>query len=263
MKNVQNALERIQLQQRQQHPRTWWDRTSHCPVIPGQQYPNYSSAPRSWDWDRTSHCPVIPGQQYSNYSSVPTSWDWDRTSHCPVIPGQQYPNYSSVPRSWDISRDGIFAAINGHKFNYAQLCEFQQKLKMDLQTETKSGLDISKIQIPEIQHNQTPLSPVIPVTETWAKPDESRKRKKIQCPHCSEIFDSHSIKRHSDDCNVYALLIKNGLDCRVCSKKFKRRRDLNQHIGHHHKDVLKEFVPFLNGVLLKNTTPKNENQIPF
>ena len=248
MKNVQNALERIQLQRRE-NPRTWWDRTSQCPVI--------------------------PGQQYSNYSSVPTSWDWDRTSHCPVIPGQQYPNYSSVPKSWDISRDGIFAAINGHKFNYAQLCEFQQKLKMDLQTETKPGLDISKIQIPEIQHNQTPLCPVIPVTETSAKPDESMKRKKIQCPHCSEIFDSHSIKRHSDNCNVYAKLIKNGLDCRVCSKSFKRRRDLNQHIGHHHKDVLKEFVPFLNGVLFKNTNsrvvqtpsflsnPKNENQIPF
>ena len=276
MKNVQNALERIQLQQRQ-NPRTWWDRTSHCPVTPGQQYPNYSSVPTSWDiipgqqYPNHSSVPVswdiIPGQEYPNYSSVPTSWD--------IIPGQQHPNYSSAPRSWDISRDGIFAAINGHKFNYAQLCEFQQKLKMDLLTETKPGLPHTKIQIPEIQHNQTPLCPVIPVTETSAKPDESRKRKKIQCPHCSEIFDSHSIERHSDNCLVYAKLIKNGLQCRVCSKSFKRRRDLNQHIGHHHKDVLKEFVPFLNGVLFKNanprvvqtpsflSNPKNENQIPF
>ena len=134
---------------------------------------------------------------------------------------------------------------------------------MDLQTEANPGLALSKSQIPEIQHNQTPLCPVITVTETLAKSDESKKRKKIQCPHCSEIFDSHSIKRHSDNCHVYAKLVKNGLQCRVCSKSFKRRRDLNQHIGHHHKDVLKEFVPFLNGVLFKNTNPSNENQIPF
>ena len=246
MKNVQNALERIQLQQRQ-NPRTWWDRTSHCPVIPGQQNPNYSSVPTSWD--------IIPGQQYPNHSSVPASWD--------IIPGQQYPNYSSVPRSWDISRDGIFAAINGHKFNYAQLCEFQQKLKMDLQTETKPGLDISKIQIPEIQHNQTPFCPVIPVTETSAKSDESRKRKNIQCPHCFEIYDSHSYDSHSNNCHVYEKLVKNDLECGVCFRSFKKRRYLNQHIGHQHKDVLKEFVPFLSGVLFKNTNPRNENQIPF
>ena len=138
--------------------------------------------------------------------------------------------------------------------NKNELSEICQKPKMDLPNETSAnpGLEILKEQNPRIL-----------VTETSAEPDESRKRKKIQCPHCSEIVENHSITKHSNNCHVYEKLVKNGLECRVCSRSFKRRRDLNFHIGHHHKDLLKEFVPFLNGVLFKNTNPRNENQIPF
>ena len=134
--------------------------------------------------------------------------------------------------------------------NKNELSEICQKLRMDLSNET--GLEISKEQ-----------NPGILVTQTSAKPDESRKRKTIQCPHCSEIYDSHSYDRHSNNCHVYEKLVKNDLECGVCFRKFKKRRYLNQHIGHQHKDVLKEFVPFLSGVLFKNTNSKNENQIPF
>jgi uncharacterized C2H2 Zn-finger protein len=138
--------------------------------------------------------------------------------------------------------------------NKNEFSEFCQKPKMDLSNERSAipGLEISKEQ-----------NPGILVTKTLAKPDESRKRKNIQCPHCSEIFDSHSYDRHSNNCHVYEKLVKNDLECGVCFRSFKKRRYLNQHIGHQHKDVLKEFVPFLSGVLIKNINPRNENQIPF
>ena len=81
--------------------------------------------------------------------------------------------------------------------------------------------------------------------------------------HCSKIFDSQTLTKHSNNCHVYEKWVKNGLECLVCSRSFKRRRDFNFHIGHHHKDVIKELVPFLNGVLFKNPNPSNKDQIPF
>ena len=50
---------------------------------------------------------------------------------------------------------------------------------------------------------------------------EKEKKKKVQCQHCSNLFTTEYIERH----------------VQKCSKNFEKRRDVNQHIGHHHKEV--------------------------
>ena len=71
--------------------------------------------------------------------------------------------------------------------------------------------------------------------------NEAKKRKKSQCLHCSEIFTNSSIKSHSENCQFYAKLINNGLQCSVCSKSFESRKDVNRHIGHNHKEAFSEI----------------------
>ena len=73
-----------------------------------------------------------------------------------------------------------------------------------------------------------------------------KKRKKQQCIHCSEIINYNYIKRHSENCHVYAKLIKNGVQCSVCSKVFQTRRNVNQHVGHHHKELCSEIRQKMN-----------------
>ena len=70
---------------------------------------------------------------------------------------------------------------------------------------------------------------------------KAKRIKKSQCLHCSEIFTNSSIKSHSENCQFYAKLIKNGLECSVCSKSFESRKDVNRHIGHNHKEVFSEI----------------------
>ena len=71
--------------------------------------------------------------------------------------------------------------------------------------------------------------------------NEAKKIKKSQCLHCSEIFTNRSIKSHSQNCQFYAKLIKNGLECSVCLKSFESREAVNRHIGHNHKEALSEI----------------------
>ena len=70
---------------------------------------------------------------------------------------------------------------------------------------------------------------------------KAKRMKKSQCLHCSEIFTNSSIKRHSENCQFYAKLIKKGLECSVCSKSFESRKDVNRHIGHNHKEAFSEI----------------------
>ena len=70
---------------------------------------------------------------------------------------------------------------------------------------------------------------------------KAKRIKKSQCLHCSEIFTNSSIKSHSENCQFYAKLIKNGLQCSVCSKSFESRKDVNRHIGHNHKEAFSEI----------------------
>ena len=71
--------------------------------------------------------------------------------------------------------------------------------------------------------------------------NEAKKIKKSQCLYCSEIFTNSSIKSHSQNCQFYSKLIKNGLECSVCSKSFESRKDVNRHIGHNHKEAFSEI----------------------
>ena len=73
-----------------------------------------------------------------------------------------------------------------------------------------------------------------------------KKRKKQQCIHCSEIINYNYIKRHSENCHVYTKLIINGVQCGVCSKVFETRRNVNQHVGHHHKELCSEIKQKMN-----------------
>ena len=83
-----------------------------------------------------------------------------------------------------------------------------------------------------------------------------KKRKKQQCIHCSEIVIYNCIKRHYENCQVYAKLIINGIQCSVCSKVFGTWRSVNQHIGHHHKEVISEIKQKINLDLPSKTLAK-------
>ena len=87
-----------------------------------------------------------------------------------------------------------------------------------------------------------------------------KKRKKQQCIHCSEIINYNYIKRHSENCHVYTKLIINGVQCGVCSKVFETRRNVNQHVGHHHKDLCSEIRQKMNldSPTKKSTKPGSE-----
>ena len=89
-----------------------------------------------------------------------------------------------------------------------------------------------------------------------------KKRKKQQCIHCSEIINYNYIKRHSENCQFYAKLIKKGLECSVCSKSFESRKDVNRHIGHNHKEAFSEIKQKSN---LENTnelsTQEGQNDV--
>ena len=50
---------------------------------------------------------------------------------------------------------------------------------------------------------------------------EKERKKQVKCQHCSNLFTTEYIERH----------------VQKCSKNFERRGDVNQHIGHHHKEV--------------------------
>ena len=50
---------------------------------------------------------------------------------------------------------------------------------------------------------------------------EKERKKKVQCQHCSNLFTTEYIERH----------------VQKCRQSFERRTDVNQHIGHHHKEV--------------------------
>ena len=69
----------------------------------------------------------------------------------------------------------------------------------------------------------------------YAKP----KKEKFQCKTCEIFFNQKYIRRHSKKCPSYQRFVKNGTDCKICGKKFERRRDVNQHLGHHHKEELR------------------------
>ena len=92
--------------------------------------------------------------------------------------------------------------------------------------------------------------------------NEAKKIKKSQCLHCSEIFTNRSIKSHSQNCQFYAKLIKNGLECSVCLKSFESREAVNRHIGHNHKEALSEIKQKSN---LENknelSTQEGENDV--
>ena len=91
---------------------------------------------------------------------------------------------------------------------------------------------------------------------------KAKRIKKSQCLHCSEIFTNSSIKSHSENCQFYAKLIKNGLQCSVCSKSFESRKDVNRHIGHNHKEAFSEIKQKSN---LENTnelsTQEGQNDV--
>ena len=67
---------------------------------------------------------------------------------------------------------------------------------------------------------------------------EKEAKKKMQCQHCSEVINKKYITSHADKCQFYVKFIRNGLECSICSKRFERRRDLNQHLGHNHREIV-------------------------
>ena len=88
-----------------------------------------------------------------------------------------------------------------------------------------------------------------------------KKRKKQQCIHCSEIINYNYIKRHSENCLVYTKLIINGVQCSICSKVFGTRRNVNQHIGHHHKELCHEIRQKMNLDFPTKTSAKAGSEI--
>ena len=88
-----------------------------------------------------------------------------------------------------------------------------------------------------------------------------KKRKKQQCIHCSEIINYNYIKRHSENCHVYTKLVINGVQCSVCSKVFETRRNVNQHIGHHHKELCHEIRQKINLDFPTKTSAKPGSEI--
>ena len=73
------------------------------------------------------------------------------------------------------------------------------------------------------------------------EPAEPKKAKKAQCGHCADMIPTGSLKKHTMSCVFYQKLIKNGLDCIVCTKTFQSRKLLYSHIGKIHKAALVEL----------------------
>ena len=70
---------------------------------------------------------------------------------------------------------------------------------------------------------------------------DPKKAKKAQCGHCADMIPTGNLKTHTLSCMFYQKLIKNGLDCIVCTKTFKSRKMLYSHIGKIHKAALVEL----------------------
>ena len=67
---------------------------------------------------------------------------------------------------------------------------------------------------------------------------EKEAKKKVQCQHCSEVINKKYITSHAEKCQLYVKFIRSGLECSICGKRFERRRDLNQHLGHNHREIV-------------------------
>ena len=55
---------------------------------------------------------------------------------------------------------------------------------------------------------------------------------------------------------MYSKLIINGVQCSICSKVFETRRNVNQHIGHQHKEKFSEIKQKMNLDLPTKTLAK-------
>ena len=71
--------------------------------------------------------------------------------------------------------------------------------------------------------------------------EEPKKAKNAQCGHCFDMIPTGSFKRHTMSCPFYQKLIRNNLDCMVCTKTFESRKKLYIHIGKIHKAALVEL----------------------
>ena len=71
--------------------------------------------------------------------------------------------------------------------------------------------------------------------------EEPKKAKNALCGHCSDMIPIGSFKRHIMSCPFYQKLIRNNLDCMVCTKTFESRKKLYVHIGKNHKAALVEL----------------------
>merc|ERR1712008_157424 len=67
---------------------------------------------------------------------------------------------------------------------------------------------------------------------------EKERKKKVQCQHCSELFNAKYVKSHVHKCLLYEKFVRNGLQCSICSKSFESRKDVKQHIGHNHNNII-------------------------
>ena len=84
---------------------------------------------------------------------------------------------------------------------------------------------------------------------------EKERKKKVQCQHCSELFNTKYIKNHAQKCHLYEKFVRNGLQCSICSKSFEARSDVKQHIGHHHNNLIMKEIGFLNQSSPENVFP--------
>ena len=70
----------------------------------------------------------------------------------------------------------------------------------------------------------------------------SDKKKERICEHCNEIKHARSLKAHAEKCQKFRKLVKNGMDCGICSRSFvsKGTTALYMHLSHSHKNELVE-----------------------
>ena len=70
----------------------------------------------------------------------------------------------------------------------------------------------------------------------------SDKKKERKCEHCDEMKHARSLKAHAEKCQKFRKLVKNGMDCGICSRSFvsKGTTALYMHLSHSHKNELVE-----------------------
>ena len=70
----------------------------------------------------------------------------------------------------------------------------------------------------------------------------SDKKKERKCEHCDEMKHARSLKTHVEKCQKFRKLVKNGMDCGICSRSFvsKGTTALYMHLSHCHKNELVE-----------------------